>query len=70
VRLLFESGHYSRAAFIELRTEDEEIHFLKEGGVAADVRESTEETMPHLPLQWILSSRNQTPFADVEEDKT
>jgi len=37
VWLLFESGYYSRAAFIKLRTEDEEIHCLKEGGVAAAV---------------------------------
>ena len=39
--LLFESGYYLRAAFIKLGMEDEEIHFLKEGGVAADAREST-----------------------------
>jgi len=41
VRLLFESGYYLRAAFIKLGTEDEEIHCLKESGVAADAREST-----------------------------
>ena len=35
VRLLCESGYYSRAAFIKLRTEDEEI---QQGGVAADAR--------------------------------
>jgi len=40
-RLLFESGYYSRAVFIKLGIEDEEIHCLKEGGVAADAREST-----------------------------
>jgi len=40
VWLLFESGYYSRALFIKLRTEDEEIHCLKQGGVAADARES------------------------------
>ena len=39
--------------------EDEEIHCLKEGGVAADAR----ETLPRLPLQWIANSR------DVEEDE-
>jgi len=33
-------GFYSRAAFIKLGTEDEEIHCLKQGGVAADARES------------------------------
>jgi len=41
VRLLFETSYYSRAAFIKLRMENEEIHCLKEGGVAADAREST-----------------------------
>ena len=30
-----------RAAFIKLGTEDEEIHCLKERGVAADARELT-----------------------------
>jgi len=41
VRLVFESGYYSRVGFIKLGTEDEEIHCLKEGGVCADAREST-----------------------------
>ena len=39
--LLFESGYYLRVAFIKLGTEDEEIHCLKERGVAADARELT-----------------------------
>ena len=39
MRLLFESGYYSRAAFIKLGTEDE-IQCLKEGGVAVDARKS------------------------------
>ena len=39
--LLFASSYYLRAALIKLGTEDEEIHCLKEGGVAADTREST-----------------------------
>jgi len=39
VWLLFESGYYLRAAFIKPGTEDEEIHCLKESGVAADARE-------------------------------
>ena len=34
-------GYYSRAVFIKLGKEDEEIHCLKEGGVAADAREPT-----------------------------
>jgi len=42
--LLFESDYYSRVVFVELvntdRMEDEEINYLKEGGVAADTRES------------------------------
>jgi len=38
--LLFESGYYSRAVLIKLGTEDEEIHCLKQGDVAADARES------------------------------
>ena len=40
VQLLFESSYYSRPAFIKLGTEDEETHCLKQGGVAADARES------------------------------
>ena len=40
VQLLFETGYYSRAVLIKLGTEDEEIHYLKQGGVAADARES------------------------------
>ena len=34
------SGYYSRAVFIKIWTENEEIPCLKEGGVAADARES------------------------------
>jgi len=41
--------------------EDEEIHCLKEGGVAGDTRSQSEEALPRLPLQGIPSSRpNQT----------
>ena len=40
VRLLFKSGYYSSVAFIKLGMHDKEIHCLKEGGVAADARES------------------------------
>ena len=40
VQLLFESGYYSRVMLIKLGTEDEEVHCLKQGGVAADARES------------------------------
>ena len=41
VWLLFESSYYLRAVF-KLGMEDEEIHCLKEGGVGADTRESTQ----------------------------
>jgi len=59
--LLFESGYHLRAAFIKLGMEDEEIHCLKEGGVAGDTRSQSEEALPGLPLQGIPSSRpNQT----------
>jgi len=40
VQLLFESGYYLRAVLIKLGTKDEEIHCLKQGGVAADASES------------------------------
>ena len=40
-QLLFKSGIF------KIRTEDEEIYCLKEGGVTADTRES-EETLPRL----------------------
>jgi len=62
VRLLFESGYYLRTAFIKLGTEDEEIHCLKEGRVAADTRESTQgdtatlATVPDTELEEIYTS--------------
>jgi len=40
VWLLIKSDYCSRAVFIKLGTGDEEIHCLKQGGVAADARES------------------------------
>ena len=70
VRLLhvLKSGYYSRAAFIKLRTEDEGIHCLKVEWLQTPGNQS-KETLPYLPLQQIPSLRNQTPFADVEEDE-
>jgi len=68
VRLLFESGYYSRATIIKLRMEDEEIHCLKVEWLQMPGNQS-KETLPHLPLQRIPSLRNQTLFADVEEDE-
>ena len=70
VQLLFESSYYSRAAFINLGTDDEEIHCLKQGGVAADARESIRRDTA------MLATVTDTEFeesdsgrADVEEDK-
>ena len=40
VWLLFESGYYSRAAFIKLGTEDEAIHWLQMPG------KQSKETLP------------------------
>jgi len=48
VWLLFESGYYSRAAFIKCGTELKEIHCLKQGGVAAGTRESIQRDIATL----------------------
>ena len=58
-----------RVAFIKLETEDEEIHCLKEGGVAADARESTPRDTATLATVTVPSSRNLDPIADVEEEE-
>ena len=49
-------------------TEDEEIHCLKEGGVAADARKTIERDTASLPLQQIRS-RNQTPSPMLKRTK-
>ena len=67
--LLFESGYYSGAAFIKLGTEDEEIHCLKEGGVAADARESIQRDTATLASVTDTELEESDPFADVEEDE-
>ena len=69
MQFLFESGHYSRVAFIKLRTEDE-IHCLKEGGVAADARESIRRDNATLATAMDTELEEPDPFADVEEDET
>jgi len=58
-------GFYLREAFIKLGTEDEEIHYFKEGGVAADGRELCCQTCHCNRYQ----ARGIRPFADVEEDE-
>ena len=69
VWLLFESGYDLRAGFIKLGMEDEEIHFLKEGGVAADARESTRRDTAMLATVTDTELKESGPFADVEEDE-
>jgi len=57
-QLLFKSGIF------KIRTEHEEIHCFKEGGVTADTRESIwRDTATFMvTLQRIPSLRNQTPL--------
>jgi len=69
VWLLFESCYYLGAAFIKLWTEDEEIHCLKEGGVAADARESIQRDTATLASVTDTELEKSDPFADVEEDE-
>ena len=69
VQLLFESGYYSRAEFIKLGMEDEEIHCLKEGGVAADARKSIRRDTATLATAMDTKFEESDPFTDVEEDK-
>ena len=51
------------------RTEDEEIHCLKEGGVAADARESIRRDTATLATAMDTELEESDPFADVEEDE-
>jgi len=69
VWLLFESGYYSRAPSIKLRTEDEEIYCFKEGEVAADARESTQRDNAVLGTVMDTELEESDPFTDVEEDE-
>jgi len=65
VRLLFESSYYSRAAFIKLGTEDEEIHWLQMPG------RQSEETLPcMLATATDTELEESDPFTDeLEENK-
>ena len=70
MQLLFESSYYSRAAFINLGTDDEEIHCLKQGGVAADARESIRrDTAMLATVTDTKFEESDSSHADVEEDK-
>ena len=62
-------GFYSRAAFIKFGTEDEEIHYFKQGGVAADTRESIQRDTAMLATVTKTELKESDPCADVEEDK-
>ena len=64
-----ESGYYSRAAFIKLGTEDEDIHCLKQGGVAADARESIQRYTATLATVTYTQLEESDPCADVEENE-
>ena len=67
--LLFESSYYSRAVFIKLRKEDEEIHCLKQGGVAADARKSIRRDTAMLATVTDTELKKSDPIADVDEDE-
>ena len=58
-------------AFIKLGTEDEEIHCLKQSGVAADTRESIGRDTATLATvtDTELEESDPGPCADVEEDE-
>ena len=63
VWLLFESSYYSRAAFIKLGTEDEEIHWLQMPG------RQSEETLPcTLATATDTELEQSDPFADELEE--
>jgi len=63
VWLLFESGYYSRAVFIKLETEDEEIHWLQMPG------RQSEETLPcTLTTATGTELEESDPFADELEE--
>ena len=69
VWLLFERGYNLRLAFIKLGTEDEEIHCLKEGGVAADARESIQRDTATLASVTDTELEESDPFVDFEDDE-
>jgi len=60
----------SRAAFIKIGTEDEEIQCLKEGGLVADAsRESIRRDTAMLATAMDTKLERLDPFTDVEEDE-
>ena len=62
-QLLFESSYYSRAAFIKLGTEDEEIHWLQMPG------RQSKETLPcTLATATDTELEESDPFADELEE--
>jgi len=69
VWLLFESGYYLRVAFIKFRREDEEIHCLKQGGVAVDTRESIRRDTATLATLTDTELGESDSCTDVEEDE-
>jgi len=54
--------------FIKLGMEDEEIHCIKEGGVAADARESIQRDMATLATATDTKLEESDPFTDVEDE--
>ena len=63
MRLLFESSYYSRAAFIKLGREDEEIHWLQMPG-----RQSKETLLCMLATAMDIELEESDPFADELEE--
>ena len=61
--LLFESSYYSRAAFIKLGTEDEEIHWLQMPG-----RQSEEKLPCTLATATNTEFEESDPFTDELEE--
>ena len=68
VQLLFESGYYMRAAFIRLRTKMKKSTASRRAKWLQTPVSQCEERLPHLPLQWIPSSRNQTPSQMLKDE--
>ena len=67
------SGQGSICAYcicsIRLGTEGEEIHCLKEGGVAADARESIQRDTATFTTAMDTKLEDSDPFINVEEDE-
>ena len=53
-------------------TEDDKIHYLKEGGVAVDFRETAKRDTATLTSRWLaapLEADDVDPFTDIEENE-